>query len=367
VGRVRGAAATIPGTRRGTRPLLGIDAAAWRCGLWCGAIATYAYGMLLLVSPVGWDGSDAPLFESVARAPFGDGHHFTADPQLYGVAYRYGRILYPLLAWLLAFGRGALIRPALALLFLAGVVVLGAAAAEIARRCGRAPRTGTLAFAVPFTLVWAGTGVLVSEPVVMALVLLAFLADADGRTRRTRVLAALALLAREATLIPMLALPVRDARRRGLRVAARAWWWVPLPYVAWAVWLRVRIGSFPFTDPSASRRYATSAPFVGIAQAFRWAQTDMVAGALAGIATIVVGALLLRRHGVRSALGLAALLSTASVVCLGPYAWKWLGECLRVLAPTHMLLVLLVVTRGRDIPGATDRVSRPRAAPASAR
>jgi hypothetical protein len=354
---------TIARTHGRARLVPRVDRVAWRCGLVCGAVATYIFGILVATRRVAWDRSDVPLFEGVARSPFGAGRHLSADPSLFGIAYRYGRVLYPLFAWLLAAGQGPLIRPALGVVFFGTVVVAGAAAAEIARRSGRSARAGMLVFAVPFTVVWAGTGVLTSEPLVLALVLLALLAEADGDVRRTRDLASLALLAREAALIPLLALPIRAARRDGLRATARSWWWVPVPYAVWATWVRVRVGDFPFTDPSLSRRDATAWPVAGFVRAWRWNWGAMRLGVVVCVATVIVAVVVIARFSIHSSIGLAAALSSASVVALGPFALGWLGECLRVLQPTHSLLALLIVTRGRELAA----FSRPRAAPASAR
>ncbi len=328
-----------------------------------GALTAFVFVVLLASGHVAWQRSDAPLFEGVARSPFGDGSHLTNNPKIFGVAYRFGRILYPLLAWTLALGRPQLIRTALAVIFVLGVTVFAAAAAEIARRAGRRPALGACVFAAPFTLCWFGTGVLVSEPVVMALVLLAFLAYADGHSRRSRALAAVALLAREIALVPLLALAITTARRRGLHAAVREWWWVPLPYAAWAIYVRLRIGAFPFTDPAASRSQATSLPFAGIVKAWTAPWGDTRLSVVIGVATLVVAVAVLVRYRVHSTIALAAALSTASVVCFGPFVWAWLGECARVLLPTHSLIALVIVTRGRELAAQSPLAAQSTAAP----
>ncbi len=343
------------------RGVLGVSRPSWLVGVRSGAAATFVFIALWASGHVRWEGSDAWLFEAVARHPFGDGHGFPGRHLVAGVAYRYGRILYPVAAWTLAGGRESLIRPALALVFLVCVALTAALAAELCVRAGRPAHAAYWVFATPFTLVWFGSGVLTSETVVLALVLAAFVADADGRGRRVRGCVAAAALARELAVVPLLALVLADVRRRGLRATARSWWWVPLPTLLWYWWVRVHVGTWPFTDPASSRRLATSLPFTGIVKG--WSVTwgsNPHASVVLGIATLVLAAVVLGRTGVREPLALAALLSAAAIVCYGEYVWAFFGECCRVLLPTHVLLALLIVTRGAPL-------SRPRAAPASAR
>src|SRR5215470_439191 len=76
-----------------------------------GAAAVTAV-MIAVVSAQGYGAllrSDAQHFYRVALDPFGDGRIFAGSEEGAGTAYRYGRILFPLAAWVLALGQRRLI------------------------------------------------------------------------------------------------------------------------------------------------------------------------------------------------------------------------------------------------------------------
>ena len=74
---------------------------------------------------------------------------------------------------------------------------------------------------------------------------------------------AFAILVKEIALLALLPWAWRAIRHRDAtalrRIAATV-----IPYAAWCVWLRLRVGEFPFFAHTANRSDALSLPFVGI-------------------------------------------------------------------------------------------------------
>ena len=141
--------------------------------------------------------TDAPWFLAVARHPFGaGGHGFPGDPLVQGVAYRYGRILLPLLGWILALGHTSAVPWSLAVAFTLSAGAWVALTAEFAARSGLRASAAAVILACPFTLLWLNAPSIVAEPMAAALVLLAYLLHRDGgHDRGVRFTAAAALLA----------------------------------------------------------------------------------------------------------------------------------------------------------------------------
>ena len=120
---------------------------------------------LVAVDPhVFYGHSDADLFLAVARSPLGNGRHFPGDHLAQGVAYRYGRILFPLLGWVVGFGRRSWITWSLAVVYAASVGAWIAATAEHLACGGRNPRLALLVLLLPFSLTWAQLPIVVGEP-----------------------------------------------------------------------------------------------------------------------------------------------------------------------------------------------------------
>lgn len=283
-------------------------------------------------------GSDGPHFEAVAGDLFGDGSAIRA-PSINGTAYRYGRVLYPLLSWLTVGGQSHFIRLGLGIVF---SVSLGAAvvlAAWLLEQRGRNPYGALIVLATPFVLLWLRDPVYVADPTALALVLAVYVAFACRRDGYGRGLAALAFLARETTVLALLPVIWRDVRHGSTR--SRVGWVAAAgPYLAWSVWLRARMGTWPFTDPAPSRRDALGAPVVSIVDAVGRSSDGRLALSVGiGIATFVLAFVGWR---VRSWFPIAAgaALSAVIVPFLGSNAWPFPFEVSRVLFTAQVLAAL---------------------------
>src|SRR5262249_36229607 len=117
----------------------------------------------------------------------------------------------------------------------------------------------------PFSVMAFFRPELVSDPMAGALLLTVFLFERDGRTRAACIAAALLILTREPmalAVVPMLWIGWRRRDPFALRNIAIVF----APYGLWLLWVRVRVGQFPFLDPGVSRRQALAAPFTGYVQ-----------------------------------------------------------------------------------------------------
>src|SRR6185437_6268085 len=100
----------------------------------------------------------------------------------------------------------------------------------------------------------------------------------------------------------------RAFRRHDLRDAARVASAV-LPYAAWCVWVRLRIGVFPFLADTESRRGALGLPFGGIRYTLRhW---PFEGAAIVGLLVVTVAVAAAGAWAARgSGIGLLAALCT---------------------------------------------------------
>ncbi len=282
--------------------------------------------------------SDSPHFEAIARHPWGDGSDIIA-PSINGTAYRYGRILYPLLAWAIAGGQSQLIRLSLSIVFSVSLgVAVGLAAWLLAQR-GRNPHAALAILATPFVLLWLRDPVFVADPTAMALVLAVYVAFTCRRDGIGRGLAALAFLTRETTVLAFLPVIWRDLRH-GTNRGRLGWVAAAVPYLGWAVTLRIRMDSWPFTDPAPSRREALALPMTGIMDGVGRASDGQLA---LGVA-IGVGSLALAWVGWRARswfpVAAGAALSACVIPFLGPNVWPFPFELSRVLFVVQVLGVL---------------------------
>lgn len=280
-------------------------------------------------------GSESPHFEAVARHPFGDGSAIRA-PSINGTAYRYGRILYPILSWLTAGGQSRFIRLGLGIVFSVSLGMAVVLAAWLLEQRGRNPFGALVVLATPFVLLWIRDPVFVADPTALALVLAVYVAFACRRDGYGRGLAALALLARETTVLALLPLVWRDVRLGSTR-SRLGWAAAAVPYLAWMVWLRARMGTWAFTDPAPSRRDALGLPVVNVVDAVGRASD----GRLALTVGIAIGTFVLAFVGwrVRSWFPVAAgaAFSAAVVPFLGPNALPYPFEASRVLFTAQVL------------------------------
>jgi hypothetical protein len=292
-----------------------------------------------------WTG-DAPSFFAVARHPFAGGG--IPHPVTYGVAYRYGRIMYPLTAWLLAFGRPSWVPGTLLALYVVSVGAWVAFAAEHLRRNGRRPALALWIFVLPFCLLALLRPEVVSDPMAGALVFLVYLYERDGRTKAACAVAAMLILTREPMALALLPLMWMGWKERRF-AAARDWAVVGTPYALWLVWVRLRVGQFPFLDPSVSRKEALAAPFVGYLRTWHTgADVGQQLGLLLALATLLVAGLVAVRGHWRYPLTHGALALSLVIPFLGVAVFRHPGEAFRVVAPIQALLLIAALDRGGE-------------------
>lgn len=335
----------------------------------CWTVAAVAAAVVLAVVVSHWQSvyrpSDAPQFLGVAQNPFGNGAHYAGQALVQGVAYRYGRIGFPIVAWVLALGRPAAARGTLAAVFVASFGAWVALAAEHLRRGGRRPRLALWILALPWMLLWFAVPEIVSEPMAAALMLFAYLCEREGRGRPARFAAALAILTREQMIVAFIPLAWRDWKRRRW-AAVRSWSLVLLPYAAWTVWVRVRIGHFPLTDPASTRRDAFALPFVAwyrtltgpLAASQKWS-------VLVAFATVALVALLVIQGKWLYPITHGAVALAALSLCYGANVLRYPGEAFRILAPVQVLLVIAACSR-RDSSSSDADADQPADAKVSA-
>lgn len=282
--------------------------------------------------------SDAQHFYRVALDPL------ASDPSGFeAAAYRYGRPLYPFVAWMLALGRDQWILTTLAIVYAGsyGVLVwLGS------RLTGRS--IGALSLLLAPSVIFTAP-YLVSEPFVLALVLATYLLAIRARPMAARLTGALVLLGREVAIIALVPLIAREARTRGVRKSA-SWLLIAVPIGIWWTWIRVRLGVWPFADPDPARSRALSLPFVGVTQAFDSMSTPrgwLVAAIAIGSVTLA-GAVTARFFWApRSVLATGALSVGALLPFFGYSAWSLGGEAIRLMMPAQIFVILTALSPRR--------------------
>ena len=289
--------------------------------------------------------SDGPFFLAVGRHPFAGGG-LPGNPLVYGVAYRYGRILFPLTGWLVALGRPSWVPATLVGVYVVSFGAWVAFAAEHLRRNGRRPVLALWILALPFALLAFIQPVLVSEPMAGALLLLVYLYEREGRRRAALAVAALLILTREPMVLALL--PLMWTGWKARRVAAmRDWALVVAPYAAWMMWVRLRVGQFPFLDPSISRRQALAVPFVGWTSVLRSGPSGtQEVGVVIALVTVLAAVVIALRGRWRYPLTHGALALCLIVPFLGVSVFRFSGEAVRVLAPIQSVLLIAALDRG---------------------
>jgi hypothetical protein len=190
------------------------------------------------LDPTGEPGYDGQFSFYVARDPVPR----TVGPFLDVPAYRYQRILYPLLARALAFGRQAVIPWALiGVNWIAhGLGTLGVC--WILDRRGHRPRYG-LIYGLWVGLV-AAVGLDLHEPLAYALVVCAWVMKEKRHHHLFAFCLVLSLFAKETTLLFWAAGVAATLRDRAQRNAGAILLFGGLMYAAWQVWLWQAFGSF---------------------------------------------------------------------------------------------------------------------------
>jgi len=185
--------------------------------------------------PQGTEGYDGQFAYQIATNPFGAAPYLDVPP------YRYQRILYPLLARLLAFGQIALIPYALILVNLIAIGVGTWATERLLKDC-RVSRWYALVYGL-YGSQLLGLRASLNEPLAQGLVQLAMLAWARDKRFWTIVVFSLAILAKETALI-FLAAYILDA------LSQRQWRWAAgvataaLPFAVYQLLLSSQFGRF---------------------------------------------------------------------------------------------------------------------------
>lgn len=281
--------------------------------------------------------SDADYFLRVARDPFGDGETFVGLPQDVAVSYRYGRILYPLLGWVLALGRPSLVAWTLPIVYAAALGLMASCAVRLLASQGIDGPRGALVVLVPS--MWVTIPIVFSDPLVVSLLLLTYLLAAHGRTAGAWLAAAALILTREAAAVAVLPLGWAAYRRRDVRGAA-LWLATVLPTLAWWVWVRLRVGDLPPLDPGLGR--AVALPLAGPVTVIRegepiggWFLAALVLGGLTVAASVWVWVRAPWFPVSQGALAFGVL-----VACLGPAGWRLPLQAIRLMLPAQALIAL---------------------------
>ena len=327
-------AATAPRLVTRQAVVLGGMAAAATAAVMIAVIVHQGHGALLR--------SDAETFYRVALDPFGDGRVFSGAGPDTGTAYRYGRILFPLSAWLLAFGQPAMLRLTIPLLYIAAVMLVAALAVTHGEEAGRPPIAGLAALLVPSALLTVP--ILVPEFFVAALILLVYRLTEIHRDRAALGAAALMLLARETAALAIVPLAFRALHNKDWRGIVR-WAAAVIPLFIWYVWVRVRIGVWPFDDPQVPPARALDLPVRSfLSKAWSgdagWA---LMSAAILGWATIVAGVVVAWRR--RTPLSGAGLAMAAWILVFGPAQAEWPGEAVRLMLPAQLLIATAAIRR----------------------
>lgn len=294
-------------------------------------------------------GHDGQQFYAIARTlP----HLDDAEPHLDRPRYRLQRITLPAAAWLLhpaGDGTGLLVA-------LFGVGVLGLLIGAVATGVLAVHHGGPAWLAAGFPLLpgaLAALAMTVADALATALALAAIAAFVRGRLPLAVVLAVLAVLAKEWTVLMLLGVLAWDRSRSSLGLVVAP----ALVAGTWRLWL----GSQVAAGPQEIREID---PMFGLLDsARRWLEGYSLPAALFVTGAFVVGALVLLRSGLRSPLSWAVFVQLGAIVCLSDdvLANQW-NASRATLGVFACALPLLVGPRLRD-----SSPTRPRAAPASAR
>jgi hypothetical protein len=211
----------------------------------------------ILTGPSGYDGqfsyfiardpaNAAPLIKAMGDVP----------------AYRYQRILHPILARLLAFGQDTLIPWAMVAINLAALAI-GTAAMEQLLVVERASRWYALVYGL-FGGVFFAVRVDTAEPLAYGLVLLAILAGQRNKLTWQAILLALAVLAKETTIFFVAGYLAYYALERRWRDVVRLAVIGVIPFAAWELFLLTWLGQTGIGSGGAMATPFEIIPFNGI-------------------------------------------------------------------------------------------------------
>jgi hypothetical protein len=303
-------------------------------------------------------GYDGQFFYRLALNPLN--FHHTA----YGITvdrpYRYMRVGYPAVTWLLSAGQHVAVPVALVVVNVAAVSAMGYLGAVFARDGGRHALAGLLLPGYFGLLTSLGRDT--AEPLAAALLLAGLLAVRARRPVLAAVLLAYGALTRETVMVAVAAIAVvrvagiaRRAQRPGRADLA---WVVPaVAFVAWQVVVKAATGSIPLLA-DGGRNAGT--PFIAPLQALRtnlahlnphqFDQYDVWLLELAIMILLALAALLsLRSTRAPGHERLALVLYLIEICIVTPSTWSSLDADLRSFIEVYLLaVVILLGTRRRS-------------------
>jgi hypothetical protein len=284
---------------------------------------------------------DAGHYFLTARDLFGTGRGYEFHSE---AAYRYGRFGFPFVAWLLAFGRPGLVHWTLIAVNVAAIAAVPGLAATLLDEYGVPAAYGAVVF-VPVAL-YALYADPVADPLMIALILFAFILDRRGRRCNALVVLACAVLVKEVAALALLPWAWQAFRRKDWRAIGELAC-VLAPYAAWCVWVRFRLGEFPFLAHTIQRSEAIGLPFAGMHTV--WIeQTRYYVGNLALTVVTIVGAFAAAWLGRRHVIAGLAFVYGCLVVCFGPNALRFSFEIGRLLAPAQVFGLLALTIAGYE-------------------
>jgi hypothetical protein len=266
-------------------------------------------------------------------------------------AYRYARILYPTLAWALALGQPSALPWSLLAVNLMAVVGGSAACFDLLRQL-RGNRWLTLAYAFsPPILI--GVTAMLAEPTSFALVAAGLALAVRGRHRPAGVALALAVLAREPSLLVPLGL--------GLYALARLDWRRGAAYLAplaapvgWHVWIWLKLGAFPSAQSPTNFGVPFGGAFYRFGLLVGWHPPmlgePVPSNSVAAEAAIIAVSVAIMAVGLtkvlqrRDAFAWLLWLQAGLALGTGPLVWADLYSYGRVLGLLYFMYALMLLT-----------------------
>jgi len=269
---------------------------------------------------------DAGYFRAVAVDPFGTGRAIARAGAASEIAFRYGRPGLPFLAWIVALGHPAWVPWALIGIQVVATAAIPGLAAVLADEHSVPPAVGAVVLLSPMLLL---LGLVFAEPLMIALVLLAYALQYRGRHQWGLAVFAYAVLVKETAGLALLPWGYRSLRARRYREASS--FLIPfVPYAVWCVVVRIRMGELPFLARTLSRREAVGWPGEALRFIVRQHTPEyrsVAANVVATFALCIVAAVAMRRSELG---GLAAALAVF-VACLGVNSLRYSQETFRLL------------------------------------
>ena len=158
---------------------------------------------------------DSKFFLLTTRDLFGTGHGYAAIDAASQIPYRYGRMGLPFTAWVLTLGRPAWAGWGLIVVNLVALTAIPGLTAALLADHDAPPAAAAFVFVLPAFVLLYGT--VVSDPLVIALILVAYLLDARSYRRSAIATLAFAILVKEIAVLALVPLAWRAFRRHDLR------------------------------------------------------------------------------------------------------------------------------------------------------